>query len=299
MGEEELFALLKSKSAKCGRPVLDREIVTQIHNAYEHAWSPRYPTTFKHKIRLPFNHPPVPRLSPWPRADLEKIGRIVATGGGLYDLFECSPLRYDDKESHAEEIIDHLFPGDPLLCVGQSTTCFVTRRREILRGHLARLPLIVPNPMLGVFGNTKVAKRKSQHTLEQTAARVYLVIEFDFSEFARDGKTPSIWAPLVRGWQRSGTRVADACAALHLHLAKHLPLVAVVHSGGKSLHGWYYVFRQPEAGLRVFMDCAVSLGADHATWSRSQFVRLPDGLRENGKRQTTYYLNPAKAVKNE
>lgn len=153
--------------------------------------------------------------------------------------------------------------------------------------------------MRGVFGHTKVENRKSQHTLEQTAARVYLVIEFDFSEFARDGSTPSIWAPLVREWQKSGTTVADACAALHLHLANHLPLVAAVHSGGKSLHGWYYVFRQPEADLRASMDYAVRLGADHATWLRSQFVRMPDGLRENGRRQVTYYLDPEKAVKDE
>jgi hypothetical protein len=47
------------------------------------------------------------------------------------------------------------------------------------------------------------------------------------------------------------------------------------------------------------MDYAVSLGADHATWLRSQFVRLPDGLRQNGRRQVTYYLDPRKAVKNE
>jgi hypothetical protein len=65
------------------------------------------------------------------------------------------------------------------------------------------------------------------------------------------------------------------------------------------LHGWYYVFRKPEVGLRSFMDYAARLGADHATWLRSQFVRLPDGLRDNGKRQVTYYLDPGKAVKDE
>src|SRR5260370_36998245 len=46
--------------------------------------------------------------------------------------------------------------------------------------------------------------------------------------------------------------------------------------------------------LRPFMDYAVSLGADHATWLRSQFVRLTDGLRQNGKRQITYDLDPGK-----
>ena len=40
------------------------------------------------------------------------------------------------------------------------------------------------------------------------------------------------------------------------------------------------------------MRYAVSLGADRATWTRSQFVRMPDGTRDNGKRQTVYFFNP-------
>jgi hypothetical protein len=103
----------------------------------------------------------------------------------------------------------------------------------------------------------------------------------------------------VREWRERAITVADACAALHLHLSLRLPLVAVVHSGGKSLHGWYFVLDKAESHLRSFMDYAVIIGADHATWLRSQFVRLPDGLRENGKRQVTYYLDPGKAVRDE
>jgi hypothetical protein len=64
----------------------------------------------------------------------------------------------------------------------------------------------------------------------------------------------------------------------------------------KSLHGWYLVFGQSRERLRSFMDYAVSLGADHASWLRSQFVRLPDGRRENGKRQVTYFFDPTKAI---
>jgi hypothetical protein len=40
------------------------------------------------------------------------------------------------------------------------------------------------------------------------------------------------------------------------------------------------------------LTCAVSLGADHTTWSRSQFVRLPDGTRDGGKRQVVHCFNP-------
>jgi hypothetical protein len=45
--------------------------------------------------------------------------------------------------------------------------------------------------------------------------------------------------------------------------------------------------------LESFMRYAVMLGADRATWTRSQFVRMPDGTRDNGNRQTVYFFNPA------
>ena len=50
-------------------------------------------------------------------------------------------------------------------------------------------------------------------------------------------------------------------------------------------------------GLRMkrvlrFFRYAVSLGADPANWNCSQFARMPDGLRDNGRRQTVYFFNP-------
>ena len=118
--------------------------------------------------------------------------------------------------------------------------------------------------MLDYFGRTAEG-RPSQHTLANTARRVYLVVEFDFAEFGRDGKTPSRWASLIREWRSQDRSLADACAAIHLHLGELIPLVCVTHSGGKSLHGWYYVFDRREAELRHFKEYAVSLGADRAT----------------------------------
>ena len=49
---------------------------------------------------------------------------------------------------------------------------------------------------------------------------------------------------------------------------------------------------QPEERLHRFMRHAVTLGADHATWTRCQFVRMPDGTHDNGRRQTVYFFNP-------
>jgi hypothetical protein len=222
----------------------------------------------------------------WPKPDLEAIRQIVREGFSLYDLSEASPRRFNNAQSYVEEIIDTLFPANPLLCVGRTKFVFQTKRREEFRGSLSDCAYIVPNPMLKVEGTTRAGKI-SQHSLEATAAKTYQVIEFDF----RSGH------PLVAEWARDGISVADACAALHWHLSCRLPFVAATHSAGISVHGWYNVFGKSELSVRAFMAEAIRLGADPATWCRSQFVRLPDGLRENGARQTAFYLDPKNALK--
>jgi hypothetical protein len=202
----------------------------------------------------------------WPSVNQEQREAVIATGDGLVDLWEASPIRWDDGDPHTEEIVDALFPGNPLLCVGQSSHQFATRPREDFRGKLASQQLIVPSPMFSRTGRTQTGK-VSEHTLENTGDRRFLVIEQD-----------------------SGT--ADEQAAILLHLAQSAPLTLAVHSGSKSIHGWFYCQGQPEDRLLQFMRRAVTLGADRATWTRSQFVRMPGGTRDNGNRQTVYFFNP-------
>src|SRR5260221_4465412 len=301
LDERASFELIREKARECGRPLpkLEREIISQIQNALPRRWQPKYPAVFTHAAKLPAEsllRPSLPPSRAWPEADTQLITNQIEDGWRLVDLVAGSPVKFDDAlASYTEAIIDTLFPGDPLLCVGKSQFLFATRRREIWRGHLARFPLIVPNPMLDYVGRTAEGNW-TEHTKEQTGQRCYLVVEFDFAEFGRAGQTPSCWAPLVREWRKCGITVADVCAALDLHLARELPLVCVTHSGNKSLHGWYYVVGQHPAALRCFMEHAVRLGADRATWTRSQFVRIPGGLRENGQRQRVFYFDPRKAT---
>src|SRR3984893_16074038 len=111
-------------------------------------------------------------------------------------------------KSHSEEIIDALFPGNPLLCAGRSNRDFATLSRQDWRGKLSALQFIVPNPMTARIGHTQEGKQ-SAHTLEATGGRRFLVIEQD-----------------------AGT--SDEQAAVLLHLAERAPLAIAVHSGSKS-----------------------------------------------------------------
>jgi hypothetical protein len=51
--------------------------------------------------------------------------------------------------------------------------------------------------------------------------------------------------------------------------------------------------------VEKFFRYAVSLGADPQLWIRSQFCRLPDGRRDNGKRQEVVYFNPSRIKDND
>jgi hypothetical protein len=145
---------------------------------------------------------------------------------------------------------------------------------------------IVPSPMTAPRGLTQ-QHNMSAHALSNTGPRRFLIVEFDF-----DSTNSAEEARLLERLSNEGRDVRDLCAALLLHLAEEVPLALAVHSGGKSLHGWFYCAGVPEEKVWRFFNYALSVGADRANWTPSQFARMPDGLRENGGRQTVYFLNP-------
>lgn len=241
------------EQAVIGEPVQRGEIEDAVDNSASYAWQP--PASRRSA-----------RFSRWPSVDTDRRAAVISNGGGLADLWETSPFPLTDNRVRAEEFIDALFPSEALLCCGKSNRDFATKPRDEWRDSLSTLQLIVPSPMTEVWGKTKKGKR-SQHTLANTGPRRFLVIE-------QDAGTP------------------DEQAAVLLHLAGMAPLALAVHSGSKSIHGWFYCVGKTEERLRAFMNYAVRLGADRSTWSRSQFVRLPDGTREGGARQMVYFFNP-------
>jgi hypothetical protein len=249
----DIVRLLESQVAQCGRNVPRSEIVAAVQNSISCAWQPAG------KVG------PVQAVSKWPTVNGEQREAIIRAGGGLADLWEASPIRIEDNEQRTEPIIDRLFPGNPVLCCGRSQSDFDTKLREDWRGQLSGLQFIVPSPMCAVTGLTKNG-RESKHSLSNTGPRRFLVCEFD-----------------------QGT--PDDHAALLLHLAGYAPMVCALHSGNKSMHGWFYVHGQPETKVEKFFRYAVSLGTDSRLWTRSQFCRMPDGTRDNRQRQTVYFLN--------
>jgi hypothetical protein len=130
----------------------------------------------------------------------------------VYDLYEASPVKWNDDQPHSEEVIDDLFPGDPWLCCGLSVREFETRRKSEWKGLLSQLAFIVANPAVSKTGLTQDG-RVSEHCLTQFAVRKYLVFQSDKID-------------------------KDEAASVILWLAKRWPLRMVVDSAGKSCtHG--------------------------------------------------------------
>jgi hypothetical protein len=250
-GENEIRAILENAASTCGRYVPEREIDDAVRNS-----------------RVSASQPFTGTYHAWPAFNDElRKTTIVESQCSLVDLWEASPVKFTDNKVHAEEIIDVLFAGNPLLCCGKTQADFDTKPRNEWRGELSGLQFIVPSPMITWRGLTREG-HESAHSLEGTGPRRFLVVEQDI-----------------------GT--VDEQAGVLWRLACHAPLALVVHSGGKSIHGWFFCSGQDEEKvLRPFMRYAVSLGSCRSTWTKSQFCRMPDGQRGDGRRQAVYYFHP-------
>lgn len=246
---ETIVDLLTAAVDGCGRHVPQSEILAAVESARGCAWQPT-------GTARPVTPPAAPK---WPAVDAAKRQAVIASVEmTVADLWHSSPTTMGELD--AEWYIDQLFQGNPLLCIGKDMRVFETAPREHFRGRLGELALLVPSPMNALVGARKADGKPSAHTLENTGPRHFLITEFD-----------------------SGSE--DAQAALLWHLRAFAPLVAVVHSGSKSLHGWWDCRGIDGAIAGRFFRYAVCLGADPATWTRSQFVRVPMGFRHDKQRR--------------
>jgi hypothetical protein len=242
--------------ATYGEPLQHNEIERAIERSAAVAWRPGESPTAKEY------RPAAPRLDPERRKGVIAQESITSA-----DLIASSPTRFpEDGPRRTEEIVDVLFPGNPLICAAKSKKRAATRPRETWRGRLSALPLIVPNPMKARTGINQEGS-ESERCLDNAGQRKLLVIE-------QDGGSE------------------DEQAAILWHLARFLPLVLVVHSGRRSLHGWFFVEELATDWVDQFVDLACRLGADNAMRCPCQLARIPDGTRETGEWQRVLFFDP-------
>lgn len=260
---KEIEKLLAVAVKDCGREVPPKEISDAVVNSK----SPTRRSAIGGGVKRAAAGKRHPK---WPLEDKAKRAEVVAQHPfALACLQHDSPLLINGDSPNANWFLEALFTRDHLLCLGLDKRTFATHPRDTFATvKLEKSCLIVPSPMTTKYGRTQQGKR-SEHTLSNTGPRRYLVTEFD-----------------------SGTK--DEQAAIIQHLRGFAPLVMVLFSGGKSLHAWWRCKGADEGKLLRFFHYAVSLGADKKIWTRSQFVRLPQGWRRDKETlQQVYYFDPA------
>lgn len=204
--------------------------------------------------------------SRWPAYSEQLRSEIVSRSNvSVADLGAMSEALSQDPWFY----LCQLYRDDEFVCLGEMASVFFTKRRKDLFHSVqtSKFEYVNPSPMTEEFGFTKDGV-VSAHTLDNCGPKTYQVVEFDHGQ------------------------ISDH-AAIHWWLAGFAPLIMLVYSGGKSLHGWYNVRNMNEVDVLSFFSRAVQVGADPKMWSRCQFSRLPAGLnRKTGKAQTVVLFEP-------
>ena len=203
----------------------------------------------------------------------KEIRRILSSRTEtVRSFFDESPDCF--QELKTEELLILLYPKDSLLCMGSKFNMFRTKPIEEFIQELrlgGNFPYLVPNPMKSLHGKTQEGKN-SCRCRENAGHWNYQVVEFD-DEPSHDNQAKFLF-----------------------ELRKHLPLVMVLNSGGKSLHAW---FRCPDDNpnkLSKFVDYALFLGADPKIKQPEQLFRAPNQMRDNGNRQQVLYFDSTKTL---
>ena len=248
---EEAARLIEQKvdSTSTRRPVTAKEIADAVATAYQVVVESRY--------RPRPNHRPEFRES----VALE-IGRA---GPDVVDLWEMSERRFDEEPPNPGFFLSHLFSDDDLVCLARrfDEAGEVRTFRDWRGCDLTGCQFVVPNPMTAKDGTTLDGRTspRTKNNATVPLGRRHLVVEID------------------------RIQDEDTQAGIIAWLGRKADLRLVLHSGGKSLHAWFRIAGMPFPAVQRFARLAVELGADSAAFRTSQLVRLPDGRRDNGKRQ--------------
>jgi hypothetical protein len=215
------------------------------------------------------------------------LKRLIEPGRGATeaDILGASPVPIPDRpEDHAVLLLQTLYPPDVFLFTGDRydegvmgktiRTC-AERVQCFLRGEKPG-PHIIANPLDGKPHPTKSNEKKMTYRGDACVSSFGLcVVEFDGLD---RGSQIAFWA------------------------AVNLPIVALIDSGGKSLHAWIDVQKlapvrsmaEWDANIRndLYQRFLVPMGVDGSCSNASRLSRLPGHFRDTGRWQRLLFLSP-------
>ncbi len=270
---DTVIADIASNTVKGARPVGLHEIQETVSNAYSIAFN-----------RVRGGNPR--KKSPATLPDARLLDEFVAdyVGATAADITSASPVAIPDEPAdHWSIVLDKLYRPEEYLFIGPaegSGESFVKQVAEwrFLLGidvhGLPNLPHVIVNSLTGSKAPCKNGVKMSMRADANVAEHRSAVIEFD------------------------GVPVEKQFAFWAAMLSMQFPIAALVHSGGKSVHGWVHVGCrsyqewQTKVDDGLFMNMLVPLGADRMCRNPSRMSRLPGHFRrDKGQWQRLIYLN--------
>ena len=208
----------------------------------------------------------------WPSRSQAEVDRVIAEQESMdVDGLKAQSPVTEPWEMPTTEILDRLFSeGDPLLCMGEGVDRFGTKPKSEFLNELAHpeanLPHLVPSTMSKLMGTTMAGKISARCRDNAGPLRFQVVDLDDEPDF--DDQARILW-----------------------HLKEFLPLIMILHSGNRSLHGWFYAEGCPDERLYSFKSRAALLGADTSLYRPEQAARTPNQVRDNGNPQSVWYFD--------
>jgi hypothetical protein len=232
-------------------------------------------------VRKAFSSTAIPPVrTPHCRVNGPQLLNAILKRGATFTeqaLWECSPVRLDwPREEDPVELLKRLYEPEEKLFLGgrlDSDPRHIRTAREWSEDFEwggAVPEHIIPNPLAGRPATTKDGKQ-SWRADACVAAFKFVVVEFDQMPLEQQ---ICFWAGV------------------------QLPVVAIIHSGGKSLHGWVRADAasaeewEGEVEGKLF-DILRPLGADGACKDEARLSRMPGHFRvEKCGWQRILYLAP-------
>ncbi len=202
-------------------------------------------------------------------------------------MWEASPIKIDwEPAEDTIHFLSEMFEPDDLILIGESmeTGIFGQNIRsqsswiDFFKAGGKTAPFIIINPLTGKPAPKKSGDGDTYRGDGNIAAYRYCLIEFD--NLNRKDQ--------IRFWTSN--------------MVKELPVVALVDTGGKSIHAWIRTENintlddwQREIRQGFYEISLIPLGVDSACSNPSRLSRLPGHFRDTGKYQRILWLNTEKA----
>jgi hypothetical protein len=227
---------------------------------------------------------PKPRPEPVVQNGVAALQRIINQGKISHeaDLWESSPIRLlDDPKGDPALFLSTLFEPTDLAWIGDRVQPGILgdsiRTAEAWSNHFKNggktAPHIILNPLNGIPAPTKNGDKVSLRGDGNVKTFRYCLAEFDI--LTREDQ--------IRFWS-----------------AVKLPVVALIDSGGKSIHGWIDVQKLAQVTTLAEWETSIKgelydavltpYGVDSQCSNPARLSRLPGHCRETGKYQRLLWL---------